>query len=228
MRRFLKVLSGLLIISCLLTGCTGLGINKESKVAVEGVDLSNKESSQGYAIDEEKVYNYEDVKDVVIRFHVLANSDTEEDQNLKLKVRDEILNYLQPYLQNLQSREEAKKEILDKQDEIKKISLKVIKDNGYSYGVRTELARENFPEKSYGKITLPQGNYEAIRVIIGNGEGHNWWCVMFPALCFIDVTKGQVEEKKSQAELDKVIEENKQEKVDVKFKIVEVIRNFFR
>lgn len=176
---------------------------------------------------EEKIYRYDDVKDVIIRFHVLANSDTEEDQNLKLKVRDEVINYLYPYMQEVESIEESRKIIINNQDNIEKIAKKVIEDNGYDYKVRTELARENFPEKSYGNITLPQGNYEAFRVIIGNGEGHNWWCVMFPALCFIDVTKGKVEEEKSEEELDKVIEEKKEE-VKVKSKLVEIIENFFK
>lgn len=221
MKKNLKVLCVLLIVICVVTWCTGLR-------TIKGSELSNTERCKEYVMDEEIIYDYEDVKDVVIRFHVLANSDTDEDQNLKLKVRDEILNYLKPYLENLESREDAKKVILDKEDEIKYIALKVIDENGYNYGVRTELARENFPEKSYGNITLPQGNYEAIRVIIGNGNGHNWWCVMFPALCFIDVTKGQVEERESKEKLDKVIEENKEEKVEIKFKIVELIKNFFK
>ena len=215
MRKNLKILCIALIFSCLFTWCTGLKVTK-------GYDLGSAN------VNEEIIYDYEDVKDVVIRFHVLANSDSDEDQNLKLKVRDEILSYLRPYLEDLELREDAKRVILDKEDKIKDIALKVIKENGYNYGVRTELARENFPEKSYGNITLPQGNYEAIRVIIGDGNGHNWWCVMFPALCFIDVTKGQVEEEESKEKLDKVIEESKEEKVEIKFKIVELIKNFFR
>lgn len=209
----------LIIISCVVTECTSFEALRGEKVCA-------------YTNEDEKVYNYDDVKDVVIRFHVLANSDTDEDQNLKLKVRDEILNYLQPYLQDLESIEEARKTILDKKNDIRDISLKVIKENGYSYDVRIELARENFPEKSYGSITLPQGNYEAIRVIIGNGEGHNWWCVMFPALCFIDVTKGKVEDSESRRKLDKAVEESKnddeKDHVEVKFKIVEIIKNFFK
>ena len=111
----------LLIVSCLFTWCTGL---KDAK----GNELGSTEKSEGYAMDKEIVYDYEDVKDVVIRFHVLANSDTDEDQNLKLKVRDEILNYLKPYLEDLELREDAKNMILDKEDEIKDIALKVIEE----------------------------------------------------------------------------------------------------
>lgn len=214
MKRNVKIVFVLLMmLSFVCTGCTSF---KELGVP------------RAYFSNEEKVYCYNDVKDAVIRFHVLANSDSEEDQNLKLKVRDEILNYLQPSLKDSESIEESRKMILEKQGDIEKIALKVIKENGYSYDVTTELARENFPEKSYGNITLPQGNYEAFRVIIGNGEGHNWWCVMFPALCFIDVTKGKVEEEESREKLDKVVEENKEEKVKVKLKSVEVFNKFFK
>ena len=87
------------------------------------------------------------------------------------------------------------------------IADNVIIENGYNYDVKIELGYENFPEKSYGNITLPQGKYEAFRIIIGNGKGHNWWCVMFPPLCFTDVTKGQVEEEKCKEEFAKAIEE---------------------
>ena len=209
----------LIIVICTFAECTSFN-------AIAG------EKVYAYTSGEEKIYNYDDVKDAVIRFHVLANSDSDEDQNLKLKVRNEILNYLQPYLQDSETIEEARKIILDKKDKIREVSLNVIHENGYNYDVRTELAHENFPEKSYGSITLPQGNYEAFRVIIGNGEGHNWWCVMFPALCFIDVTKGKVEDDKSREELDKVVEEsknnNEKDDIEVKFKIVEIIKSFFK
>ena len=91
---------------------------------------------------------------------------------------------------------------------------KVTKENvAFNYSIKTELGYENFPEKSYGSIVLPQGKYEAFRIIIGNGKGHNWWCVMFPPLCFTDVTKGQVEEEKSKEELDEVIEKSERRSI---------------
>lgn len=184
-------------------------------------------------LEDGKTYNYEEVKDVLIRFHVIANSDTEEDQNLKLKVRDKVIEYLYPYLEKSSSLEESRNIILSKKDEVKAIASKVIKENGYSYSVKTELSRENFPEKSYGNITLPQGEYEAFRVIIGDGQGKNWWCVMFPPLCFIDVTKGKVQEDESKSQLDKQIEQNKkveankEDAPEVKFKIVEIFKDIF-
>ncbi|MDY4078499.1 MAG: stage II sporulation protein R [Clostridium sp.] len=163
--------------------------------------------SKTYNTSIEKIYNYEDVKNSLIRFHVLANSDSKEDQTLKLKVKDKVISYLYPYLRNSKSLDESRKLLIEQENNVLEIANKVIKENGYNYGVKTELGYENFPEKSYGNITLPQGKYEAFRIIIGNGKGHNWWCVMFPPLCFTDVTKGQVEEEKCKEEFDKAIEE---------------------
>lgn len=165
--------------------------------------------SKTYNTSIETTYNYDDVKNSLIRFHVLANSDSKEDQNLKLKVKDKVITYLYPYLKNSKSLDESRKVLMEQENNVREIASKIIKENGYNYGVKTELGYENFPEKSYGNITLPQGKYEAFRIIIGDGKGHNWWCVMFPPLCFTDVTKGQVEEEKCKEEFDKAIEEEK-------------------
>ena len=164
-------------------------------------------------------------------------------QNLKLKVKDEVINYLYSYLKDSKSLEESRNILKEQEDYVKEIANKVIKENGFNYSIKTELGYENFPEKSYGSIVLPQGKYEAFRIIIGNGKGHNWWCVMFPPLCFTDVTKGQVEEEKSKEELDEVIEKEKKEileedskrnnkktneedsdNIKIKFKVVEIFK----
>ncbi|MDS0528287.1 stage II sporulation protein R [Clostridium sp. SHJSY1] len=209
-RNFSLLIILILFVSSSLTGCTSIS----------------------FKADGGNVYNYDDVKDALIRFHVIANSDTDEDQSLKYKVRDEVINYLYPYLEDSKSLEDSRRIIKENEDKVENIALKVIKNNGYSYSVKTELSNENFPEKSYGNITLPQGNYEAFRVIIGNGEGQNWWCVMFPPLCFIDVTKGNVEQEKSKDELDREIDKNKnikeEENPKIKFKIVEVFKDIFK
>ncbi|MEA4825493.1 MAG: stage II sporulation protein R [Clostridium sp.] len=171
----------------------------------------------------------------LIRFHVIANSDTTEDQALKLKVRDEILAYMAPKLKESKSIEESRKIIGENNEVIKEIAKKVIKKNGYNYSVDAKLSHENFPVKSYGNITLPQGNYEAYRVIIGNGEGRNWWCVMFPPLCFTDITRGEVAYKETEQEMKKVLtneeyeivdnNESKENEIVFKFKIAETIKN---
>ena len=125
----------------------------------------------------------------IMRLHVLANSDLNYDQDLKLKVRDEILNRFDKYLYNSKTKIQAK-EILSKNlSEIKKIAREIISKNGFDYNVQAMICHDNFPTKTYGDITLPAGNYETLKIIIGKGQGHNWWCVMFPPLCFIDATR---------------------------------------
>jgi stage II sporulation protein R len=199
--------------------------------------------------DEDKIrtLNYDEVKDSLIRFHVIANSDNEEDQNLKLKVKNKVIDYLYPYLNDSQSLDESRQIIKDRMEEVKKLAEEVIKDNNYEYGIQVELSRENFPDKSYGNITLPQGNYEAFRIIIGDGQGRNWWCVMFPPLCFVDESKAEVEYDKtenrmnskknnSNLEIESNSDVNKSEELDkqnnendiqIKFKIVEILKSIF-
>jgi len=177
----------------------------------------------------------------LIRFHVIANSDIPEDQALKLKVKDEVLSYIYPKLKDSKSLEESRKILEENTEVIKEIAKKVIKEKGYNYSVNAMLSHENFPVKSYGNITLPEGNYEAYRIIIGSGEGKNWWCVMFPPLCFTDITRGEVAYKETENEMKKVL--NKEEykivnnnmeskksenKLIFKFKIFETIKKYIK
>ena len=171
------------------------------------------------------------ISEKIIRFHVLANSDTKLDQNLKLKVRDKVLKYISPKLKNSKSIQESRSILKQNDKQIKKIAENVINENGYKYSVTTELAHENFPIKTYGNITLPQGNYEAFRIIIGKGKGHNWWCVMFPPLCFVDISKGEVAYKQTEKDMKKVLTNEEYKLVDnnidnkdikIKFKIFEI------
>ncbi|NFO32041.1 stage II sporulation protein R [Clostridium botulinum] len=173
--------------------------------------------------------NYEEVKNSLIRFHVIANSDTNEDQSLKLKVRDEVINYLYPYLNKSDSLDESREIIKNNFEEVKLIAEKVIKENNYNYDVDIELSRENFPEKAYGNIVLPQGNYEAFRIIIGSGQGRNWWCVMFPPLCFVDESKAKIEYEKTQNKIkEEVNKKDSKDNIKIKFKVVEVIDNLLK
>lgn len=172
-------------------------------------------------------------KDKLIRFHVLANSDSEEDQNLKLKVRDEIIKYLQPLLKDSKSIEESEKIILRENENIKKLSENIIKENGYNYDVKVNLEYSNFPAKQYSNIVLPAGEYKSIRVIIGSGEGKNWWCVMFPPLCFVDENNGVIDKKTDEKLKDILTEEEyklisgenskKASNRKMKFKILEIL-----
>ena len=122
--------------------------------------------------------------DKVLRFHVLANSDSEADQQLKYQVRDAVGCYLQKELGMADSREESEQIITGQLEQIQEVAEETVKEHGYSYSVRAELEETAFPVKSYGSFTFPPGTYEALRVVIGEGEGHNWWCVLYPNLCF--------------------------------------------
>lgn len=193
----------------------------------------------------------EDISSKIIRFHVIANSDGELDQNLKLKVRDEVLKYIQPLLKDSYDINQSREILKEKDEKIIEIAKKVIAENGYDYKVETTLTKENFPVKTYGNITLPQGEYEAYRIIIGSGEGHNWWCVMFPPICFVDITKGEVAYEETEKEMGRVLSEEElrmiENKIDlsedekvkildttednevvVKFKIGEMFKSLFK
>ena len=186
------------------------------------------------------IYDY---KDKLIRFHVIANSDTDEDQSLKLKVRDKVVEALSEKLSNVSSLEEAENVLEENIDYVNEIAKEVIEENNYTYEVNTMLSYENFPDKVYGDCVFPQGNYEAFRVIIGEGKGQNWWCVMFPSLCFVDESKNSVDSSSLKDEIeniepkeDNTTNENKEKNnessnvnsgIKFKFKIVEVIENIF-
>jgi stage II sporulation protein R len=172
-------------------------------------------------------------KDKLIRFHVLANSDSDEDQELKLKVRDEIIKYLQPMLKQSKSLEQSEQIILSESENIKNIGENIIKENGYTYEVEVKLEYNNFPAKQYSNIVLPAGEYKALRILIGESKGKNWWCVMFPPLCFVDENNGVIDKETdeklrsvlTEEEYNLIAEDNieKTKDVKMKFKIVEII-----
>lgn len=121
--------------------------------------------------------------DRVVRLHILANSDSKEDQKLKLKVRDEVLRRATSLLKDTHSRSQAERKLRESLPELNRLAEKKIAAEGYDYPVRTELRDTAFPTREYEGFTLPAGNYLALRVLIGSGKGHNWWCVIFPPLC---------------------------------------------
>ena len=125
-----------------------------------------------------------ELSDTVFRLHVLANSDSEADQQLKYQVRDAVGCYLQKELGMADSREESEQIITGQLEQIQEVAEETVKEHGYSYSVRAVLEETAFPVKSYGSFTFPSGTYEALRVVIGEGKGHNWWCVLYPNLCF--------------------------------------------
>ncbi|MDY3854543.1 MAG: stage II sporulation protein R [Butyribacter sp.] len=134
----------------------------------------------------------EDIADHVVRLHIIANSDTDADQQLKMKVRDEIISSLQNQLKNTSSVADARKIILEEQAYIQAVSQSVLRRYDCDDMVTVSLVPRYFPEKKYGDLTFPEGVYQALCVEIGKAAGHNWWCVLFPSLCFVDETTAVV------------------------------------
>lgn len=170
-----------------------------------------------------------DISNNVFRLHVIANSDSNEDQALKYKVRDELLNYMNLLCEDINSKEEAILLVQNHKEEFKNIALKVIHDEGFDYSVNINIRNFKFPTKTYGDISLPAGMYDALRVEIGNASGQNWWCVMFPSLCFIDISSGIVEEDSKTLLKDNlsdesytIVSDNSNDVVKFKFKILEL------
>lgn len=164
-----------------------------------------------------------DIANSVFRLHVLANSDSEEDQNLKLKVRDNLLKYMNEICSDCTSKDEAISKVYEYQDNFKQIALDTIHEEGYSYDVKINIGNFEFPTKDYGDISLPAGFYDALRVEIGEAKGKNWWCVMFPPLCFVDVSSGVVPDESKELLEDNLSDEefalvSKDDDLKVKFK----------
>ena len=142
-----------------------------------------------------KTYSYnlqKGIADEVIRLHVLANSDEDYDQALKIKVKNGIIKMLESELKGSLSKDETRIVLLKNLDKIEEEATKIIRENGYNYSVKAKISFDDFPTKQYGDIILPAGEYEALKVEIGEAKGKNWWCVMFPPLCFVDATMKEV------------------------------------
>ena len=137
----------------------------------------------------------EDLSQAVFRLHVIANSDSNEDQELKLKVRDNLLEYMNDLCANCNTKKEAITIAENHKEDFQKIAEETIKENGFDYSVNININNFYFPTKNYGDISLPAGYYDALRVEIGNASGQNWWCVMFPSLCFVDISSGIVDDE---------------------------------
>ena len=171
------------------------------------------------------------ISDSVFRLHVIANSDSAEDQNLKYDVRNALISYMNSISTNISSKEEAIKLVIENKNKFYNIAKQVISDKGFNYDVSIEIGNFSFPTKTYGDISLPAGFYDALRVEIGEASGQNWWCVMFPSLCFVDVTNGIVPEESKQDLETTLTQENynlissDSLEFKVKFKLVELFEN---
>jgi len=166
----------------------------------------------------------------LIRFHVIANSDSPGDQELKREVRDAILDEVDDSFKGIVSLEQARKAAQDNLVQVEQTARREIEKHGKDYSVRAELGYFDFPAKTYGGFSLPAGNYEAVRVVLGEGKGANWWCVLFPPLCFVDISNS-VSTEPPAAKVSRDLhspgeyesEENKEPEILLKFKFLEVI-----
>ncbi len=167
----------------------------------------------------------------LIRFHVIANSDAPEDQALKNQVRDAVLERMKPLLKESENLEETRQLLQASISTIQETAEEVIHDHEKDYSVQVTLGPSLFPTKRYGDVVLPPGEYEALKIEIGEAIGQNWWCVMFPPLCFVDITHGVIpEESKEQLQsilteeeydLILAVESSEDIPVKIRFKIVE-------
>jgi stage II sporulation protein R len=148
----------------------------------------------------------------VLRFHVLADSDSTEDQRIKMQVKEAVISYLQEGVSGEKSLEGTKTFVTEHLEEIRELALQTVKEQGSSDTVSAELVTDEFPEKTYGDVTFPAGTYQALRISIGSGQGHNWWCCLYPNLCFRDAVHATVDPEDKQA-LQQLLDEDAYEMI---------------
>lgn len=178
------------------------------------------------------------LSDSVFRLHIIANSNSSADQELKLKVRDKIIEYMNTLTSNSSDKKDVISIVNNHLDSFKEIALNTIKENGYNYDVNIEIGNFNFPTKTYGDISFPAGNYDALKIEIGDAIGQNWWCVLFPPLCFVNSSTGVVPDDSKNtlkeninSESYEIISEGNNSNdntsdIKIKFKIIEFFNNF--
>lgn len=169
------------------------------------------------------------IAEKIIRFHVVADSDEAEDQRVKLQVKEAVVKSMEPLLSHVSSVEEARQVIQVHMSEIQQTANDTLKREGSDDRAQAQLTRCYFPVKTYGQYTFPDGEYEALRITIGSGEGKNWWCVMYPRLCFVDSLYSVVPETSSR-ELKNNLSDKEykaivtgQRKIKVKWKLLELL-----
>ena len=175
----------------------------------------------------------QDIAEEILRLHVVANSDSEEDQALKMEVKESIVTYLRGIMGDAKSVEEARLEIQKRLPEIEDLAREKMKMEGYDYEADAVLGKCYFPVKEYGDMTFPAGEYEALKVNLGKSAGKNWWCVMYPTLCFVDSTyqivpetsKEKLKENLTEEEYNSLLDGG--DNVQYSSRIIEWIQNVF-
>lgn len=165
------------------------------------------------------------IRENVLRIHIIANSDSTADQQLKMLVRDAVCREGEDLLSGCETLEEAERVTAENLEDLQSVALKTVRDNGYSYPVSIELKKTAFNTRVYEDFTLPAGEYDALCITIGEGKGQNWWCVMFPSVCVGAAAKDSMEDVLDNSETEIV---NGGQRFEIRFKAVEIFEDIRR
>ena len=181
------------------------------KAQAARAEVSRIEAAQWPADEEGMINEYEGI----IRFHVIANSDSDEDQELKFKVRNRVLAKVQNALEGSQAAAQTREYIEENLEEIEACALQCVRAEGYDYDVKARIGVTAIPAKEYDDVYFPAGTYEALTITIGEGKGQNWWCVVFPPLCLVDARESGY---------DELFDKDIQGRLVLKSKVLELLR----
>ena len=167
-----------------------------------------------------------DLSRSTIRFHVLANSDSSIDQNLKMNVKEQVVNYIYEHTKECKTVNDTLNYLKSNDSTIKQIAQREVNNQGFHYLVTTSLSEKTFPQKIYGDVSFPKGSYTSYTITIGNGKGHNWWCVLYPPLCFVDASTGIVPDS-SKEQLQETLNNHQYHSIiQFRFKYLTFLNNF--
>lgn len=161
-----------------------------------------------------------------IRFHVLANSDSSADQQIKMKVKENVVSYIYQNTGDFDNVEETKRFIIRNDKKIKKIALNTLEENGAAYSVTSNFGKTDFPEKYYGDVVFPKGTYTSYTLSLGRGKGHNWWCVLYPPLCFTDASTGIVPDSSKERLQDSLTEKEYNSIIRYRFRYLTFLNKY--
>lgn len=154
----------------------------------------------------QKDLNADDISDEVLRIHIRANSNSDDDQKVKYSVKSAVVEFVTPLLVGVTDKQNAMDKIKQNLDEITNIAMRVLRKNGFLYSATAKLTNENFPTRTYDQLTLPSGEYDALVLELGEAKGDNWWCVVYPPLCFVGGTNVGTNNIVYQSKLKEIIE----------------------
>lgn len=171
-----------------------------------------------------------DISKNVVRFHILANSDLPKDQQMKLQIRDDVSAYISKIVKNCKSAQESGEAITENLENIELFTKNCLKKHGCTYSATVSFGNYKFPRREYENATLPGGNYNALKIVLGKGNGRNWWCILYPQLCFSEAENGNITEKGFSELKEKLTDEEyslitSKGKVKFKLKILELFSN---